>query len=207
MFQDPIAAVWSQQLLKPIRKETYQLAAAIRQLVEEICDRAGAEHAAYLDPKVVERQKKSVSAQAEQLRDVGKEAVEDLRDIVKNKIVESIRQPIQKACEQFVKEERHVGSGVKSRILDMFSDLAANATDAASIPTRKVLLAKYATVEVEIRKAFEDWGQPLEAATNALVERHEDRVRRSDSQKRQRVLAEIERLRAEATIDTSLSVG
>lgn len=207
MFQDPIAAVWSQELLKPVRKETYQLAAAIRQLVEEICDRASSDHAAYVDEKVIERQKKSVSAQVEQLRDVGKEAVEDLRDVVKNKIVESIQQPIQNACEQFVKEGRHIGSGVKNRILGMFRDLAANATDAASVPTRKTLLAKYATVEIEIRKAFEDWGQPLEAATYALVERHEDRVRRSDSQKRQRVLAEIERLRVEAPSDANQSVA
>jgi len=206
-FQDPIAAVWSQELLKPIRKETYQLAAAIRQLVEEICDRASADHAAYVDEKVIERQKKSVSAQVEQLRDVGKEAVEDLRDVVKNKIVESIQQPIQNACEQFVKEGKHIGSGVKNRILEMFRDLAANATHAASVPTRRTLLAKYSTVEVEIRKAFEDWGQPLEAATNALVERHEDRLRRSDSQKRQRVLAEIERLRAETPSDAPQSVA
>ena len=203
MFQDPIAAVWSQQLLKPVRKETFQLAAAIRQLVEEICDRASSEHAAYVDERIIERQRKAVSAQVEQLRDVGKEAVEDLRDVVKNKIVESIQRPIQSACEQFVKDGRHVGSGVKNRILDMFRDLAANATDAASVPTRKTLLAKYATVEVEIRKAFEDWGQPLETAANALVERHEDRVRRSDSQKRQGVLAEIERVRSEAPADAS----
>ncbi len=33
-----------------------------------------------------------------------------LRDVVKTKIVESIKKPIQTACEQFVKENRHVAA-------------------------------------------------------------------------------------------------
>jgi len=196
-FQEPVASVWSQRLLKTIRHETYQLAGSIRQLVDEICDRAIADHAAYVDQKIVERQKKLVSAQVEQLRDVGKEVVDDLRDVVKNRIVESIQKPIRNACEAFVEQGKHMGPGVKQRILEMFRELADNATTAASVPTRRTLLARYETVEGEIRKAFEEWGHPLEAAMNAIVERHEDRIRRSDNQKRQRVLGQLEQLRSE----------
>src|SRR3569833_442419 len=38
MFLDPVAAVWSQKLLKDIRQQTYKLAGDIRQMVEELCD-------------------------------------------------------------------------------------------------------------------------------------------------------------------------
>ena len=124
--------------------------------------------------------------------------MEELRDVVKIKIVETIQKPIRAACDKFVEEGRHIGPGVKYRILDMFRDLAASATQGASGPTERTLRGKYSAVEIEIRKAFEDWGHPLESALNAIVERHEDRTRRSDSQKRQKVLGEIERLRHEA---------
>jgi hypothetical protein len=196
-FQDPISAVWSQRLLKVIRQETYQLANAIRQLVEEICDWASQSAAAFVDDKVVQGQKKLVSGQAERLRDVGKEAVEDLREVVKVKIVDVIQKPIRKACEDFVNEGNHIGAGVKARILELFQKLATDATDSASAPARKLLLARYASVETEIRRAFDEWGQPLVSAADAIVERHGDRVRRSDSQKRQRVLNSIEEIRGQ----------
>jgi hypothetical protein len=196
-FQDPVAAVWSQSLLKDIRKETYTLATDIRQMVEEVCDWASREERAYVDEKVIEAQKKLVSSQVERLRDVGKEAIDELRNVVKVKVVESIERPIRDACEKFVAEGNHIGPGVKARILELFQDLAANATDAASRPTQKTLLKHYETVNAEIHSAFKEWGDPLEAAGNAIVERHEDRVKRSDSQKRGKVLAAIAQARSE----------
>lgn len=195
-FQDPVAAVWSQSLLKSIRQETYTLASDMRQMVEEVCDWASREEGAYVDEKVIATQKKLVSAQVERLRDVGKEAIEDLRNVVKVKVVESIERPIRDACKKFVDSGNHIGPGVKARILHLFRELAENATDAASRPTEKTLLSHYEIVNSEITKAFRDWGDPLESAGNAIVERHEDRIKRSDGQKRTRVLGAIEKIRA-----------
>lgn len=196
-FQEPVSAVWSQQLLKVIKGETYTLASDIRKLVVELCEWAATEESAFVDQKVIAGQKKLVSRQAEQLRDVGKEAVEELRELVKTKIVETIRKPIRSACEKFVESGNHIGPGVKSRILDLFENLAEAATDSASAPTRRTLLGRYADVEAEIRKAFEEWGDPLASAADAIVERHESRTKRSDSQRRAKVLASIEECRAE----------
>lgn len=193
-FQDPVAAVWSQDLLKAIRKETYSLASDIREMVEELCDAASAEHAAFIDERVVLGQKKLVSSQAERLRDVGKEAVDELRDTVKTKIVEQIRKPIRDACEKFVEAGHHVGAGVRERILSMFEELAEEATASASRPTQTTLLEKYNTVATEIRTAFRDWGNPLQSTIDAVAERHGDHARRSDAQKRQRVLQQISEL-------------
>src|SRR5690606_21913676 len=122
-FQDPVAAVWSQSLLKDIRKETYALAADIRELVVEVCDWAGREEAAFVDQKVIETQKKLVSAQVERLRAVGNEAIEELREVVKAKIGDAIERPIRKACEKFVQDGQSAGPGVKARILELFREL------------------------------------------------------------------------------------
>jgi len=197
-FQDPVAAVWSQSLLKGIRKETFQLASDIRQIVEEICDWAAREEAAHVDEKVIETQKSLVSSQVERLRDVGKEAIEDLREVVKIKVVEVIEKPIRSRCKKFVETGDHIGPGVKHRILDMFRELALNATEDASLPTQATLISHYDVVNKEIRKAFKEWGHPLETTANAIVERHEDRTRRSDSQKRKRVLSALDNIRADA---------
>lgn len=197
-FQDPVAAVWSQSLLKGIRNETYKLASDVREIVVEVCDWASREEGAYIDEKVIETQKKIVSAQVERLRDVGKEAIDELRSVVKTKVVESIESPIRTACRKFVDEGNHIGPGVKDRILDLFSELSANAAEAASRPAERTLLTHYEVVNEEIRRAFKEWGDPLESAGNAIVERHEDRVRRSDSQKRNKILASIEQARLSA---------
>ena len=44
----------------------------------------------------------------------------DLRQVVKSRIMEAVRKPIRKAREKFVENNEHQGTGVKSRILDLF---------------------------------------------------------------------------------------
>jgi hypothetical protein len=197
-FQDPVAAVWSQSLLKAIRKETYSLATDARELVVQICDWAAREQGAFVDEKVIEAQRKAVSAQAERLREVGKDAIEELRSVVKTEVVEAIEKPIRAVCKKFVDDNQHVGPGVKSRILDLFEALASDATDAAGKPTERILSANYANVNTDIKNAFEEWGEPLQSVADAIVERHEDRMKRSDAQKRAKVLSAIAEIRSTA---------
>jgi sigma54-dependent transcription regulator len=101
----------------------------------------------------------------------------------------------------------HVGPGVKYRILEMFRELAASTTEAASKPTEATLLSHYQVIEKEIRKAFGEWGDPLESTVNAIAERHEDRTKRSDSQKRKQVLSAIEQIRGDAPLMSELFTG
>jgi hypothetical protein len=195
-FQDPVAAVWSQSLLKEIRQETYGLAKDARQMIEEICDCASRDANAFVDPKVIETQKKLASGQVERLREVGKEAIEELREVVKVKVAEAIEKPIRTACRKFVSDRDDVGRGVKSRILDLFQELAIETADLASVPAGATLKSNYEIVERDIRKAFKEWNDPLGSVANAIVERHEDRARRSDSQKRAKVLAALDSVRS-----------
>jgi GTP-binding protein EngB required for normal cell division len=195
-FQDPVAAVWSQSLLKEIRQETYGLAKDTRQMIEEVCDCATREANAFVDPKVIETQKKLASTQVERLREVGKEAIEELREVVKVKVAEAIEKPIRSACRKFVNEQHDVGTGTKYRILELFHQLATETADLASVPASATLKTNYESVEKEIRRAFKEWSDPIGSVANAIVERHEDRARRSDSQKRAKVLAALDSVRS-----------
>ncbi len=192
LFQEPTAAVWSQKLLKDIRKRTAELAKDISDMVEEVCDWARNNGGTTVNREVLAQQNQRVADHAAQLRQVGREAIEDLRDIVKKKLTDVIKNPIKKACDEFVEHGDDVGSGVKRRILSLFEHLARTATGAAEKPAIDVLQRNSQVVREEIRVAFEEWGDPLQDTANLIVERHEDRVKRADAQRRGKVLSEIE---------------
>lgn len=191
-FQEPMAAVWGQKLLRDIRKRTTDLANDIEQMVTEVCDWARLEAGAQVNKKLLESQQARVAALAEQMKAVGKEAVDEMREVVKNELTKTIRQPIKQACENFVKEGDDIGAGVKHRILSLFSQLALEATSAAKGPAIRILGDKATLVRQEIQQAFKNGGDPLQDTADLIVQRHEDRQRRSDAQKRKGVLAEVE---------------
>ena len=64
----------------------------------------------------------------------------------------------------------------------------------AATPAADLLKARFGEVRSEIVKALADWGDPIQQAADAVVEREETRLRRSDAQ-RAKVLGELERLR------------
>lgn len=191
-FQEPMAAVWGQRLLKDIRKRTSELSSDIAALVEEICIWATENGGAHVNAQLLDNQKIRIQGLAEQMRQVGKEAVDELRATVKNRLNEAIQKPIRVACEKFVNDGDHIGPGVKFRIIELFSSLAKQATVAAQKPATDILQKNFAQVRKEIASAFEQWGDPIQETADLIVERHEERVRRSDAQKRSRILAEID---------------
>lgn len=97
-------------------------------------------------------------------------------------------------CESFVKDKRDEGSGTKIRILELFERLAEDATDAASGPAIQILTARFREVEKEVVAVFEQHPDPLASAADAIVASHELRVKRSDSQRRKRVLVAVDQV-------------
>jgi len=195
-FQEPMAAVWGQRLLKDIRKRTSELAGDISTLVAEICTWARDHGGAQVNRVLLDRQQQRITDQVQQLREVGKEAVDELRATVKQKLMDVIKSPIKKACESFVARGDDIGPGVKWRILQLFEDLAKHATTAAEKPAIEVLQLNFNSVREEIRIAFEGWGDPLKETADLIVERHEERAKRSDAQRRGKILAEAEAILA-----------
>jgi hypothetical protein len=198
-FQEPMAAVWGQKLLKLIRKRTTELADDISQMVTELCEWAEEHGGTTVNKKLLQAQKERVATLAQQMQAVGKEAVAELRDKVKNDLTAVIRKPIKSRCDRFVAKGDHIGPGVKYRILDMLHDLADEATDAACEPATTILSHKFAEVRLDIEKAFKEGGNPLQDTANLIVERHEDRVKRSDAQRRGAILSEVKILLTAST--------
>jgi len=191
-FQEPMAAVWGQKLLKGIRKRTSDLSSDIAAMVQEICEWATENGGAQVNQLLLDNQQKRISNQAAQMNQVGKEAVDELRALVKQRLKDAIRKPIESACHKFVSDGNDIGPGVKSRILLLFNALAKQATEAARDPAIEILQTNYKVVREEIQTTFEQWGDPLQDTANLIVERHEERLKRSDAQKRTRVLTELE---------------
>lgn len=193
-FQEPMAAVWGQRLLKDIRKRTTELSSDIEVMVAEICTWATESGGAAVNTKLLENQQERVASMAAQMKQVGKEAVDELRETVKVRLTDVIRKPIKTACEKFVADGNDFGAGVKSRILDLFRQLATKATTAAQLPAIGILQANFAEVRAEIQTAFAQGGDPIQTTADLIVERHEARVKRSDAQKRGPILVELEKV-------------
>lgn len=190
-FEEPIAEVWGSSVLKEIRTRTTNFADDCVALVEQVVVWANSQ-GAKVKPKLVEAQRDAIIADARKLKTVGRELVNELREEVKNNLIKEIEPPIRRKCEAFVRKNQDVGAGVRNRILELFEELADDALEAAVAPAQRILLDCYRQVEHEIRDVFEQHQDPLSSAADAIVESHESRVRRSDSQKRPAVLAEIE---------------
>src|SRR5262249_18483227 len=137
-FQEPLAAVWSQRLLKDIRKRTSELAADMSRIVEEICDWAE-EADANVGSEVLSNQRQRIAYRVGGMNEVGKEAVDELREVVKQRLSDVIQRPIRQACQKFVADGDDVGPGVKRRILALFESLARESTLAAQNPAIGVL--------------------------------------------------------------------
>jgi GTP-binding protein EngB required for normal cell division len=191
-FQEPMAAVWGQKLLRDIRKRTGELSSDMVQMVQELCEWANEHGGAAVNKKLLATQEERITLLAEQIKSVGKEAVDELRDTVKSELSKTIRSPITASCEKFVREGNDLGPGVKSRIIDLFSSLARTSTEAAKGPAIKILQENAARVRADIQSELKKGGNPIQDTADLIVEKHEDRVRRSDAQRRRGVLREVQ---------------
>ena len=185
--EEPIAEVWGKDILNDIRRETKQYAQDCVRLVAQVVAWAK-EQGTRVKHKTVEAQFEAIKADASKLESVGREMVAELREQVKNRLIEEVEPPIKKGCRQFVQRNAHVGVGVKIRILGLFAELAETVTQLAAEPATDILTRLFREVETEIWAAFEGHQDPLTAAANAIVASQEDYLKRSDAQKRRQVL-------------------
>ena len=180
-FEDPVAEAWGKSILTELRKRT-----------REFSDEWAKEQGGRVQPRLIEAQREAIAADTKHLATVGKNVVDELREIVKAELSKAIEGPIRRKCQAFVNKQGHVGTGVRIRILDLFDELADEAVEAAQAPAKTVLLENYHKVEGEISEAWRNHNDPLAAAAEAIVSSHEDSVKRSDAQRRKKILEEID---------------
>lgn len=190
-FLEPMAAVWGQKLLRVMRSKTADLANDTVQLVEELCNWAIENGGVTINRPLLQAQQDRIAALAKQIKTVGKEAVDELRQTVKSELSTTIRKPIQASCDQFVKNGNDIGPGEKMLILDLLAYLAKVATSAARDPAIRILQENAMSVRTEVQIELNKGGDPLQDTADLIVESQEARVRRSDSQKRRIILTEV----------------
>lgn len=168
-FQEPMAAVWSLKLLKDVRSRTEAFTSDIDQIVDEICKWSFTHDPGSMDRDLLSSQRQRVISLAAQLNDVGKDAANNLRDVVKTRLGDAIRPAIFEACRQFVLKGQHQGTGVKKRILELFNDLARSTMKAAEEPARRILHECCQPIREEIREAFKRMGHPIDSTIATIT--------------------------------------
>lgn len=190
-FEEPIAVVWSKHILAELRKRTSQLGDDYVALVSEVVEWAQLQEAR-VQPRFVEALRDNLIAETKGLATVGKEAVDELKEKVRAQLYKRLEKRIRDRCETFVKSREDEGRGVKDRILHLFRDELVDGVDGiitiAQPAAAKVLTENYGDVEKEIRERLATYKNPLARSRDALVQSHEDSVRRSDRVRRKRVL-------------------
>lgn len=189
-FEEPIAEVWGKEILKDIRKETRDYASDCVRLVEQVVAWA-LDQGARVQPKIVEAQRDAIRADAKKLESVGHEMVKEMRDQAKAQLINRIEGPIKRKCDDFVRRNLQIGTGVKQRILELYNKLAEEVSEAAQEPATRILQQLFRDVEKEILDAFKGHENPLDAVAEAIVSSQESYIKRSDAQKRRRVLEDL----------------
>lgn len=196
-FEEPIAEMWGKEILANIRRETRDYANDCVTLVERVAEWALAQ-GARVQPKMVEAQRDSIRADAKKLENVGREMVKEMRDEAKAQLINHIEGPIKRRCDDFVKKNMHVGIGVKQRILGLYSNLSDEIAKAAKEPAALILQKLFKEVEKEIVDAFKEHENPLDAVAEAIAAAQGSYVKRSDAQKRARILEQLKQVSADA---------
>jgi predicted GTPase len=191
MFVEPVAEVWGKSIIQEIRKRTRELAADCERMVTDLATWCR-EQGARVPPRLLDAQLEALRADIKQIDIAGREVMDGLRDRVKNDLAKVIQKPIQIKCNAFVKRGDDIGPGVKNRILELFDDLAEGCTDAAAIAASGLLLQCFREVETELQHVRKDLENPLDNASDAILQAHRRRIDKAGLEKRSLVLQACE---------------
>lgn len=189
-FEEPVAVVWSRYILAALREQTRNLGADYVGFVGKLVEWANGQ-GGRVQPKLVEALHHELKVETRNLGSIGKEAIDELKDHVRGELFEHVEAQVRKRCQKFVRDKRDIGTGVKQRMLEFIREELAEAVVETAKPTAiRVLTTNYQSVEGEINDVFAKYANPLESATDAIVGAYEKHIRRSDAQRRKRVLDE-----------------
>jgi hypothetical protein len=196
-FVDAVASDWEPLIVEGVRQAMRALSDRDVRLVEQLC-----EHAASFDERIVadahiDMQKKLLQQQAKACVSWTRELLDSFRDDVQQKLFSEVAPPIAKAAGQAVKAGLNKGTGAKRRILDAFEEGGEKAIARASARALQVLGDHYQRLYVELENGYlAQHYDPLQSAFDAMTKDELARARRSDAQRRKRVLEQVAEHRA-----------
>ena len=145
-IDEPVGLIWSKRILAAIRKRTTDLGNDYIRLVDQVVHWTS-DHDPELEPEPLKALQKEIRSDMRELNAVGKEKVDDLRQAVRQQLLQRIKGPIRRRCNNFVEARQDVGPGVKMRMLDLFDDLVPPVMETAKHTATKVLLENFQAVE------------------------------------------------------------
>jgi hypothetical protein len=189
-FEEPVAEIWGKQLLTEIRKRTREYADDCIKLVEDVVIWSNAKGAKVRTP-VLEAVSAHLKEESKKVNTVGREAIDELREKVQKDLIKKIEGPIRRKCEAFVRNNYHIGTGVKLRILGLFDELASDSVDAAKKPAIDLLTELFSEVEKEIIAAFKEIDNPFEIIEEKIISTHERMVATRDKKLKEEIFRDI----------------
>ena len=166
-IDEPVGLAWSKTILASVRKRTTGLGKDHERFVDQVADWA-LEHAA-ADPAKIRAIQKQTGADIAALNAIGREQVDELRQRVRQQLLQRIGSSIRRKCRSFVDAGDDVGRGVKHRILDLFDGLVPMVMKTARDTAVRVLRSNYQVVERDIREAFDACPDPIENMSEAIA--------------------------------------
>lgn len=195
-FEEPLAVIWSKEILLVLRQETRRIAEDYVRLVGALVEWARGQ-GARVKPQLLEALHADLKAQTNEVASTGREAIDELKESVKTQLFGAVEEAVRLECQKFVKASKDRGAGVKARLFDLLADdLAESVVNAARPAAQRILDAHFRTVEREVSEALNRIPDPIESAVAAIVDAHQSHLRRSDAQKRRQVIEEGEGLAA-----------
>ena len=190
-IDEPVGLVWSKRILAAIRKRTAETGKDYIGLVDRVVHWASDPDRG-LQPEPLDALKKEIRSDMRELNAVGKEKVDDLRQAVRQQLLQRIKGPIRQRCNNFVAAQQDVGPGVKTRMLDLFDDLVPPVMETAKRTATNVLLSNFHAVETEIRDIFEQHQDPIERAAETIAVSEKMCRERQDAAQRDDMLKRID---------------
>jgi hypothetical protein len=193
-FEEPVALLWSKTILTLIRQRTRELGDDNVRIANAVVEWARSQ-GGRVPPRVAEILEQDLRTDTKQLASIGKDAIEELKERVKHALSESIEARVRKSCQTFVDSEQDRGKGVKDRMHSFFEGVLADAIVEAARPVAmKVLTNNYVEVQSEVLAALKSLVDPVERASELVIEREANAILKKDQKQRDRLLAALETL-------------
>lgn len=167
-FEEPLAEVWSTEILQGLRTETSRFTKSRAIAVAKIDDWVRENEVT--PPPLLAALIDDLNVKQQELESNEGDAVEEMRSRVRRNLQEKIEEPIREGCTAFVAANQDIGSGVKQRILQLFNELATIAVDAARGPAHELLSEQFKTAEEKLLKDLNQNQNPIEQVLEAFSE-------------------------------------
>jgi GTP-binding protein EngB required for normal cell division len=191
-FEEHVAPIWSTKVIGQVRDNTAKLADYYVRVVTQAVEWAE-QNGARSRSTVVQALADNIRQEGRRMVQVGRDGADDLREAVKQQLLDGVQEPIRRRCKQFAASEEASGRGVKQRMLQFFEDdILEIVVEAAKPAAARILKTNYANVKDEIVECFRQFSDPLADAEQKIIGTHLDAEKRSKAQRRARVLPAID---------------